>query len=123
MARTSSGSSVSACEVKPTRSAKRTVTTFRSRRSGLGASVSAAPQLPQKRKPSGLTVPQAGQVIGRSVCGDAAWVLALVRPAPEDDARVVAAEAERVRGRDLDLRRGPRLVGDVVEVAGRVLDL
>ena len=45
-------------------------------------------------------------------------VSVLVVPAAEDEARVVPAEAERVRHADLDLLAA-RLVRDVVEVAGR----
>ena len=62
MRRTSSGSSCSARPVKPTRSAKRTLTTFRS--STIGSSTSAgaiaAPQLVQNASSSETTSPQAG---------------------------------------------------------------
>ena len=54
--RTSSGSSRSASVVKPTRSAKSTVTVRRSAEASTPpGSGSAAPQAPQKRKPSGLS--------------------------------------------------------------------
>ena len=61
-ARTSSGSSCSAFAVKPTRSQKRTVTTFRSSRVGaVDSGASDAPHIPHRRKPSGFSWPQLGQ--------------------------------------------------------------
>ena len=62
-ARTSSGSSCSAFAVKPTRSQKRTVTTLRSSRVGAAMAVRDAPHIPHRRKPSGFSWPQLGQVI------------------------------------------------------------
>jgi hypothetical protein len=41
---------------------KRIVTTFRSSRAGAAADASAAPHIPQRRKPSGFSWPQAGHV-------------------------------------------------------------
>ncbi len=65
VARTSSGSARSDRFVKPTRSTKRTETTFRS--SPAGASLASdCPQARQKRARSGFSSPQCGQV---SMCG------------------------------------------------------
>jgi hypothetical protein len=60
-ARTSSGSICSAREVKPTRSANRTVTTLRSSRAA--GSSNGLPQEKQNRAPAGLSCPQFGQRI------------------------------------------------------------
>ena len=64
--RTSSGSSCSPSAVEPARSAKRTVTTRRSRRSSAiprNAPVSAVPQAEQNAAPGAASTPHAGQVI------------------------------------------------------------
>jgi len=61
IASTSSGSSDSARDVKPTRSAKSTVTPLRSSRRG-AAATSEAPQARQNRAPSGLSCPQTEHV-------------------------------------------------------------
>ena len=47
--------------VKPTRSVKSTVTTFRSSRAAGAAAVRAAPHMPHRRKPSGFSWAQTGQ--------------------------------------------------------------
>ncbi len=67
--RSSSGSTCSAREEKPTRSAKSTVTGLRSagtRPSDALASSSGRPQAPQKRKPAGTSAPQEGQAVPRA---------------------------------------------------------
>jgi hypothetical protein len=51
--------------VKPTRSAKSTVTTFRSSRTGAAAGSSGVLQLLQNRAPAGFSWPQLGQVVTR----------------------------------------------------------
>ena len=61
--RTSSGSICSARDVKPTRSAKRTVTTFRSSSRVSAAATSGAPHALQKRAPSGFSWLQREHVI------------------------------------------------------------
>ena len=58
--RSVSGSSCSPSAVEPVTSANSTVTVLRTSRDPAGSR--AAPQLPQNRKPSGLSWPQLGQV-------------------------------------------------------------
>ena len=53
------------CAVEPTRSQKRTVTTFRSSRAAVASCVSDPPHPPQYWKPSGFSCPQLGHVIIR----------------------------------------------------------
>src|SRR5512139_1005700 len=61
--RMDSGSSCSPIAVEPVTSLKRMVTVLRvSRAAGAGVAGSGEPQLPQKRKPSGLADPHAPQV-------------------------------------------------------------
>jgi hypothetical protein len=55
MVLTSSGSMLSARDVKPTRSAKSTVTNFRSSRGALGAEVNGEPQTLQNCDPCGFS--------------------------------------------------------------------
>ncbi len=62
VARTSSGSSCSLLLVKPTRSANRTVMTFRSSRVDAASSASGDPQFAQKPASSGFRFPQVEQV-------------------------------------------------------------
>jgi hypothetical protein len=62
--RTSSGSIASARAVKPTRSQKRHVTTFRSSRAAVGAA-NAVPQAEQKRASAAFSRPQLGQIFTR----------------------------------------------------------
>src|SRR5262245_35362481 len=64
VARSASGSVRSPSAVEPLRSQKSTVTTLRTSR-GASAGASAAPQFPQKRKPSGFSLPQAAQITRR----------------------------------------------------------
>jgi hypothetical protein len=72
IARTSSGSSVSARAVEPTMSAKTTVTTFRSSRAAFAVWVRGAPQAAQKRASSSLSLPHREQAIMRGVYGGTA---------------------------------------------------
>src|SRR6266540_3351786 len=84
MARTSSGSSCSARPVKPTRSAKKTVTTLRSSRDAGCSAVSGAAHALQKRAPSGFSWPhlaQTGMRKGYEAGGRDSRLLALARPA------------------------------------------
>ena len=109
-ARTSSGSSCSARAVEPTRSAKTTVTTFRSSRRTTGAS--AVPHDAQKRSPSGLSRPQRVQTITCARVYDAAaldarptQVLASVRSTCTARYRII----DRGGRRELD---SPHAAGD-----------
>src|SRR3989442_14969172 len=108
MARTSSGSARSDLAVKPTRSQKRTETTFRSSAGGTDASSEAA-QRPQNRKPSGFSWPQFAQTNTEAgVYGRARTARAVPRAGlgerPHLDSGE-AGEARRVGGQDLPVRR------------------
>ena len=64
--------------VEPVTSLNRIVTVLRvSRAAGAGPAGSGEPQLPQKRKPSGLAEPQALQVAMRGVYAARAWLLSV----------------------------------------------
>src|SRR5207249_8871112 len=65
--RTSSGSSCSAWAVESTRSAKRTVTTFRSSPAGACGGAAGAPQEGQKSAPGGTSAPHSAQATTSAV--------------------------------------------------------